>query len=742
MCGAASAADSDSRMPERHYVTITTAERLRTIPASGWRVQAAAEVLWDEHQIPFIRAATSDDVAYCIGVVHSHLRLGQMELLKRVSQGRLAEVGGPPLRRVDEAIRAIDLGRAVPAMTEKLEPETRRWLERYAEGVNDFRRLSGRVPPDLQTMGVDLREAWTIEDVLTIGRLASADVNWGKWIALFPLRHERGYDEYRRRLRRFSEAGTPAFGPGVPTPLDTLLGVAKTGSNAFVVSAGRSATGSALFAGDPHLGLALPNLWCIVAYRSPTDGAAGLTIPGLPFVLVGRNDRIAWGGTNMHSLSSVLYEVNGAADQRPARNEAIRTRWWKKARSRLRESSHGPVISDAKLFRTLADHPVALRWRGHDASDEAAAMLRLSRARSWDEFRSALGSWAAGGQNLLYADADGNIGQVLAVEMVAAAGHAAFEHVVSAEDDRFRWSAGAPSTILPAAFNPDQGFLVSANNTPTLLDPPLTAYGNTNDRVHRITEILTRKVSITTDDLRELQRDVYSASSHRCAEAIAEAARRAGNGVGAMLRAIAAWDGRYATDSTGAVAYQVALAHLLRRSYRDAYGAKIVKHLSRGPHVHEFVREDLEAGRISPGAIAGAVKSAAGAWRAGQTWGEVNRIPLDHPIGRVPVIGRRFRFGDIDTGGSSTTVHKANHPVTGRRNGVRFGACARHIFDMSDPDESHYVLLGGQDGWIGSENMLDQVAMWRRGDMIRVPLRERSQLDVAVARTELLPSTP
>lgn len=722
-------------------VRISNSARLEAFPRRGLRLSSAAEILWDRHMVPYIHAAEALDVAYVLGLVHAHLRLSQMEMFKRVSQGRVAEMAGPMASKLDHALRALDLGRAVPEMSRSMDADTRSWIERYVEGVNDHKRLVAPVPPDLRAMGIDPNEAWTIEDVLTFGRLAGADVNWGKWAALLPLRRDRGFAMYVERLRRFSEAGTPTFGPGTPTPLDGLLEIAKTGSNAFAVSPSRSATGSALLAGDPHLGLPQPNLWCIAGYRSPRDSVVGLTFAGLPFVLVGRNEHIAWGGTNMHSLSSVLYDLGGEAGALDVRRERVRQRWAGGKKVRIRESDYGPVISDAPMFKKIGTSPVALRWRGHDASDEAAAMLRIGRATNWAEFRQALQTWATGGQNLVYADRDGNIGQALAIEFVAAAGRAAFEHVVSPSDDRFAWRDPIPSTRLPAALNPDAGFLVSANNAPMLSDPPLLSQANTNDRFLRITQALRENDAVTMDDLRRLQRDVYSHASLKNGVAIAERAGAMEGAAGRVVHALLSWDGCYDKASNGAATYQIVLRHLIAGAYRDAFGRRIVRHLRRGPHVHDFVREDVESERIPAEVIQRAIHRAARAWRPDLQWGEMHLIELSHPLGRVPIFGRKYHFGHLTAGGSGVTVCKASHPVTARTHKVRFGACARHVFDLGDVDESYFVLLGGQDGWIGSECMLDQVAMWESGDMIRVPLRVESQREVAVSRIELTPGT-
>ncbi|MCA9312093.1 MAG: penicillin acylase family protein, partial [Phycisphaerales bacterium] len=455
--------------------SITGSARLDAFP-TRLRTAAPAEVCWDTHSIPFILAGDDLDVPYLMGVTHAHLRLTQMEITRRLSQGRLSEMAGPPANRIDHTIRALALDRAVPEMVSTLPDETRRWIQRYVDGINDHRDLVAARPADYRLAGIG-EEPWTIADVLTIGRLACMDINWGKWVSLLPLRDEPGWDDYMERLHAFSAAARPSFGSGEPTPLDPLLDAGRTGSNCVAVAPSRSATGSALLAGDPHLGLPQPNLWCIIGYRSPSHAAVGLTFPGLPFVLVGRNPHLAWGGTNMHALASVLYALP-AEEPLVERSHRIRTRLFFDRTVTVRESALGPVISDAPLFREIADRPVALKWRGHEPSDESTAFLKASHAKTGEAFRAAFETFAAGSQNMLYADDQGNIGQVLAFEFHPAAGYAAAAPgPVDPEDPRMQWGPGIDSTRLPSAVNPAAGFLVSANNTPVLTDPPLVGQG-------------------------------------------------------------------------------------------------------------------------------------------------------------------------------------------------------------------------------------------------------------------------
>ncbi len=704
--------------------SITLDQRLARFPTEGLRLDGEVEVLWNDHAVPYIIAESDGDAAYAIGLVHAHLRLGQMEFLKRVAQGRISEMAGPFANDIDIALRTLDIDKATPEMEAALPDDTREWLERYTEGVNDYRDRLGSRPHELRLLGVSLDEPWTVRDSLAIGRLACVDINWGRWLTYFALRDDAKWPAYRARMDEFHEGGTPSFGPGTPTPIDPLFDYSKSGSNSWVVAASRSATGGALIANDPHLGLQQPNLWCLLAYRTPTHAVVGMTFPGLPFVLEGRNEHIAFGGTNMQAVGSTLFDVSSLdPSEFTTREETIGTRMWFDTTATITETPLGPLISAAPYMNGYGLPPSAIKWRGHEVSDEATAFYRVARAENFDEFRAAFETFAAGGQNFLYADVEGNIGQVMAVEFVPAAGRAARQVLVNANDERYRWETRVKSTDLPFAFNPEDGFLVSANNTPALLDPPIVVSGNWNDRLDRLRDLLGGGETLTPEDMKRFQRDVFSAASLANAGAILEAAGSERNGV---VDALDAWDGAYAEDSRGAVAYQITLHHLLTTAVAREWGGRIAGNLSDSQAVHDFVREEIARGAVTRDDVLAAIASANEDFGEGIAWGEMHRIRLRHPAGNLPLIGGSYRFGEYPIAGTTGTVHKSAHRVTNEAHGAQYGTNSRHVSDLSDPDANDFVLVGGQDGHFGSVNYLDQWPLFAEGGFVRVPLREET----------------
>ena len=433
----------------------TLAERLASIPLGDTRVSAPIRIHWNDHLVPFVEASTDDDLAFGLGVVHGHLRMGQLEVFRLAARARLAEALGPPVADVDHTLRILDIDKAVPAMKRSLPPHTRSWLESFVRGINHVQR-SSKPPHEAIVLGLD-RVPFSVEDVLAIGRLASVDVTWLSAIALLPLRQ---HPEWAAIWERVVETGTNGATSFRAEDLSSALrGPGEQGSNAFVVSGRRTRSGQPILANDPHLGLTVPNFWLIAGMRSPRYEAVGFMIPGVPAIAVGRNRDIAWGGTNMRAASSDFVRVpRDTAVSR--RREVIKVRFLRDREVEVRDTSLGAVISDAPLVNWPEDDLLVLRWIGHRPSDELTALLRVNRAQDFEQFRSSFESWAVSTQNFLFADRHGHIGQVMAASLPVRRGRLWQDLVRPA--DEVAWVGTRTANSLPFVLDPEDGLLVSA----------------------------------------------------------------------------------------------------------------------------------------------------------------------------------------------------------------------------------------------------------------------------------------
>ena len=259
--------------------------RLKAFPTRDLPLTSAVTIYWNDNQVPFIEAANDEDLAFALGMVHAHLRLAQMTILRRIVEGRLAESAGPIAADIDHALRILNFGRGAAKFEAAMPPETRAFVEDFVRGINYYQgKLAARdLPHEFKVLALE-REPWSVRDVLAIGRLAGTDINWLGYFSLLKLRERPDWPELYQRLLKAGGASTTSFSAGDQSEIlkQLLLGAARTGSNALVVAGARSQSGAALLASDPHLGIQMPNLWLIAGMKSPSYHAVGFMIPGVP----------------------------------------------------------------------------------------------------------------------------------------------------------------------------------------------------------------------------------------------------------------------------------------------------------------------------------------------------------------------------------------------------------------------------------------------------------------------------
>jgi penicillin amidase len=711
----------------------TLEQRLSVFPASGLPLQGRVVIHWDDHQIPFIEAEKDEDAALALGLVHAHLRLGQMAIYKRVAQGRISEMGGPFAGDIDHGLRILDFGKAASAIEASMPAETRRWMQRFVDGINHYQTNTAVLPFEYGALGLK-REPWTVTDLLTFGRLGGTDVNWLVWFNLLKLRQRDDWPEIWARLVANGGDSMPSFDDrqNAAGLANLLAGLSRSGSNSLAVAPSRTQTGGAIMANDPHLGIYVPNLWIIAGIKSPSYHAVGLMIPGLPFFAIGRNPWISWGGTNMRAAASDLFDISATPEEQiTTRRETIRTRWWFDRSVTVRESQRGPVLTDAPQLADLNLPRLALKWTGHQASDEVTAMLKVNRARDFPSFRDAFTSFAVSGQNMLYADHLGNIGQVMAVRLPDRDGPVPSDIVVTPEEGDAAWAAMRGVNELPFSLNPERGFLASANNRSTGSKTRVGYFFSPDDRVDRMAEIVETTGKLDIQDIERMQQDTYVGSSVALRDLFIEKMEETGVDGSAQPRQrevidlLRNWDGHYRTTSRGALAFELFRHTFTADFYESQFGEADWAAFANVGRIKTLMLEDIERApsRTLKGMLQKSLESTATRIDSFKNWGEMHRLGLAHPLAFIPVIGKRFRFADRPIGGSSDALMKTAHRTTDERHFARYGSNARHISDLTDMDRNYFALLGGQDGWFNSANFLDQLPLWLSGEYVQMPLR-------------------
>jgi penicillin amidase len=708
----------------------TMAERLRALPTANLPLERPVTVRWNNYQIPFIEAETDRDLAFALGLVHAHLRLAQIRLMKQVAQGRLSEMAGPMARDADQAIRTLDVGRAAPEMVRHLTPESRALLDSFVAGLNFYQAHMPKPPPEFALLGLK-PEPFTPEDLVTIGRLSGIDVNWLVAMSLLPLRNRADWPEIWRRALDTGAGQTTSFdGEAIGGMLrDIVAGAVRSGSNAVVVAPEKSASGAALIAGDPHLGVSVPNLWLLAGMRSPSFTGVGLMIPGLPFIAEGRTPTLAWAGTNMRSANSDFYDIARLDDADiESRATTIKTRFWFDAERTIRSSRLGPVISDSPFVTTRPGEIIALRWIGHQPTREIDDLFAIMRAKDAGEFRRALAGFAVSPQNFLCADTKGNICQVMATVLPERSNAPPKDLVLDAADPANDWHGLADAESLPFSLNPPEHFLASANNRPTTTPFPIGRFFNSEERISRLKSLLTTNTAVSLGDLRALQQDTVSENARGLAAALAQAIAAdpvAGAVDPAFLAELQRFDGDYRAEAHGPVVFETLLYHLVPAVYGAGSPDDLPGPTTSFPQIARFLMGDLD--KLDPPrrqrVLADAVKAAAADSATFATWGEMHRLRIKHWLANLPLVGGYFVYGDYPVGGSRETIMKTAHGLTNRVNAASYGSQARFLADMGDLDANEFVLIGGNDGWLGSANALDQVTPWMKGETIRMPLR-------------------
>lgn len=702
-------------------------------------LEQPVSVRWSEQQIPFIEAQTDKDLALTLGAVHGHLRLSQIEFMRRLAYGQMAEVLGEPAIELDRMLRTLDFPRAVPTVLNAMPPETRKWIDAFVAGLNAALGAPPNQPEEFSILEIT-PEPWKAEHILALTKLAAADFSWKVWHSLARLREHPEWPSMWERLMEAVLEPTPSFAGSSSEALpwqhrftarfwDTL---GRTGSNAAAVSAAKSASGGALLSADPHLSIMAPNSWLIAGMKSPGFHIVGLMIPGLPVIALGRNKHIAWSGTNLHAASSDLFNLGEGIDgaRLRSREEVINVRGGNPQKVTIRESAHGPVLSDSPLLRLSKPSTLALTWAGHRPSDELNAMLGMMRAKDWSEFTAALEGYGGPALNIIFADSSGNVGRCMAAHLPRRP-HVRPPDLALPPDELRYWRTIVTAADLPTSYSPPEGFVASANDRPRgELPTPVGFFFSPDERVERLRSVLNTSRSLTLVELRQLHQDVTMPSALHMAKllcSILESAlgqtrrKRDRSTIKELQHALDSWDGRHSVDSAGALAFESLLFYFLHYLHgRDALPLYLG---SLRPW--DLLRSDLS--KLPETRLTGAVRRAAHqatrTLRRYQNWGTIHRIRLAHPFAALPILGpRRYVFSDIPAGGSNETLMKTAHGLSSTPHAVSFGANARFLSDLSNPDENYAVLLGGQDGLLGSSTFSDQLAAWQKGAYFRIPL--------------------
>lgn len=757
---------------------------------------APAEILRDRYGVPHIRAASALDAVYALGFAHAQDRLWQMEVNRRIAAGRLSEAFGASALDTDRFLRTLGIRRIAEATFANLNGETRAALEAYAAGVNAFLATrTGPLPVEFILTGVR-PENWTPADSIAWVKMMAWDLsgNWTREVL-------RARLVQRLDVKQVSEF-LPPYPGDAPIALPNLAGLYEkitpqlerlaaaapeplprgAGSNNWVVSGQRTASGKPLLANDPHLGLSVPSLWYFAHLDAPDLKAIGATLPGVPMIVLGRNTRIAWGFTNTGPDTQDLFiEKIDPADagryiapdgSRPftTREERIRVKGADDVVITVRETRHGPVVSDVlEPARAIAPegHAIAFAWTALSADDlTMQAGLALARAGNWLQFLAAARNFHAPQQNVVYADVEGNIGFVAPGRVPIRRADNDIKGLAPSPgwDARYDWQGFIPFDELPMAFNPPKGRVVTANNkiVPAAYRHFITSEWTEPYRARRIEQLLAARDAHSVQSFVDLQGDTRSLMVDDLLPFLL-AAPVAGARAEEALAMVRAWDRDMRGQRPEPLIVQAWLAALGRAIYADELGEELFRRtLAQRPILLHNILNDVggqsrwcddvnTADRIETCAerIALALTWALNdlaerhgddmrAWR----WEDAHAAVSEHrPFSKVWPLSLLFELR-VPTPGDTYTVNVGRHNIANEKEPFanRHAASLRAIYDLADPDRSLYIHSTGQSGNLLSPLYNNFKERWAKVEFVQMSMHRADAETGAIGRLELLPA--
>jgi len=764
-------------------------------------LSAPVTVTRDGHGVPTVEASNLDDLFFAQGYVTAQDRLWQMDVMRRYGSGELSEILGEETLKVDREKRILGLREAARKSLEMDNSRDRTLLEAYACGVNAFIQAHGdHLPIEFRILGY-APKPWLAEDSLVIANQMVKDLNYHYFYdalarekILAKLGPELTADLYVNRswhdrpptvIRE--DLAEPQGNSGdsddeddeddsgsdnsvtqtfsMPTQGLPPEPLPVNGSNNWVVSGAHTVTGKPLLSNDMHLEHQMPNLWYEAHLRTGNFDVAGVTLPGMPYVIMGHNRRIAWGFTNLGATVTDVYIENFNQDgkyQTPGgwvkpehRTEVIHVKGKPDVSVDVRITRHGPIITELVPGET---RPLALRWTLYDGL--RIPLLDLDAAGNWQEFRHALSLWDMPGQNLVYADVDGNIGyQATGKVPIRATGDGSLP--VNGADDAHEWTSYIPFEKLPSIYNPSSGIIATANGRVTPDDYPnsISMEWEAPWRTERIYHVLESGRKFSAADMLALENDIHSEAELFAAERLVYAVDHAAEASPRVKQAadlMRGWDGRMLASSAAPSIAEASLSELTRLLLEPKLGSApddpekedstlswetyawemqsvwleniLLHHPKRWlpeqyPNYDELLTAAVDEAVNSPDA-----PKDLSSWR----WGAVNAVEIQHPIlGRIPILKYWAGPGVREQSGSGYTVKAVTR---------HHGPSERFTADLADLDQSTLNIITGQGGNFLSPYYLDQWKAWYEGTTFTLPFSTKAVEAAKAHRLVLEPS--
>ncbi len=731
------------------------------------QLQDVVEISWDQDGVIHILGEHTDDVILASGYAAAHERLWQMEMSRRVAKGQLSEIFGDTTRKIDRFFLTIGLDSLTEHIYQNLSDESRRWLEKYAEGINTYIAQIEQEPPVEFILMKSRPSFWTPEDCLLQNRMMAwfLNFNWKTDLLYWQLSMHLPDSLWREISPKWSDA------PDIMSDKDLrhfsaelrslhfqvarILGFEMNGwgSNSWVISSRKSENGSALLANDPHLGIQIPSLWIEQHLRSPDMEVAGFSLPGSPGIIIGRNRNISWGLTNgmiddsdyfiekVDTLAGVYWQGEQKFPLK-IRNVIIKSKDRVIDNFQVYSTSRGPLLNN--LFPGLElSLPISLKWVGWEISDELLTFIRLAKSKDWGEFNNALQFYTLPAQNFVYADREGNIGYRLGGK-IPLRSYAGGLLPQNGFDSKFQWRGWIPFPRMPMLWNPGQGFIITANNNIAEKFPYyLSEYWEPPYRAKRIAELIRENDKITARQMQEFQNDDINLLAKEILPLLTSSLVQIQDDsdfLDKINQLLSFWDYSMDRESIPAAIYETIQHLLVRNIFLDEMDQDLFEMFTDLPNfylrifvqvfqnensswfdnIHTPVVEDRpHIIRLSVMQALDTLRSRLGENLENWEWGNLHQLHLKHSLGQVPLTNILLNRGPYPVSGSGPTVnvgtYRFSHPFQ-----MVVGPSLRWVMDWGTSAFYQSILPGGNSGNFLSEYYDNQLPNWRTGQLKKV----------------------
>ena len=720
----------------------------------------------DQYAIPHIYAKNEPDLYRAVGYCMAQDRLFQMDLIRRLTSGRLSEIVGEKAVDVDLRMRSLRITEKSLRLYQTVDKKLKEMADAFCDGVNQYlEKNDSHLPIEFTILGYK-PEKWRPEHSFNVIGYFSFDLStaWDTEIFFDKVRQKVGEDKQREILPDIldeKEVIFPKFDLDV-TELDLRDSLASVGelieemglnffhgSNNWAVSGEKSDTGKPLFANDMHLGLNAPGIW--YQMHHVVEGklnVTGVVAPGQPFVVAGHNKRMAWGFTNV-SLDDMdfylerinpdnpdEYEFNGQWRKMKVTKEAIKLKDGRVIEKVIRYTHRGPVISEIKKIK---DKVISMRWIGNEDSNEVRSLFLLNRAGNWDDFKNAMKTFRSVSQNTLYADVDGNIGLYCAAGIpIRKKGNGI--SIMPGWTDEYDWQGLVPFEDQPHSYNPDKGFLCSANNKTVDNSYPyyISNWFAPDYRFRRINEMLTNKTKVSINDFKKMQADFKSKLVEDMKNDLMKSLSLVNDFDSVesqCFEVLKSWNGILNKNEAAPAIFEAFYVKLAENTFKDELGDDLLKEMFSMTYIVNHAVDQLWKNKTSiwfddvtttnkkegfddivQKSFRDSVKwlkEKSGGDPSKWEWGDIHQLTLEHPLGSVKILDQVFKFnrGPYPVGGSSHTLcpyqYKLSDPYK-----VVHGASHRHIYSLANWDESLSIIPTGNSGIPASKYYCDQTKLY------------------------------